>query len=113
MDDKWYEGHVHYVHEAEVGLCFNHSFDEHAMQQLDVRFKLNRITLRRQHEALNAYQPDARLLFPSPTDVALSQSELSIALYDPKIANNRRQFRAIKHILSLPLTSGPFIIFGP
>jgi helicase MOV-10 len=113
VDDKWYEGHVHYIHETEVGLRFHQSFNKHAMQQLDVRFQLNRVTLRRQHQALCANNYAAHLLFPSPTHVALSQSELSITLYDPKIANNRRQFRAIKHILSLPSTSGPFIIFGP
>jgi helicase MOV-10 len=113
LDDKWYEGHVHYVHEAEVGLRFNNAFHKHAMEQLDVRFQLNRVTLRRQHQALCAPQHAGHLLFPSPTHVALARPELSVTLYDPKIANNPRQFGAIKHILSLPSTSGPFIIFGP
>ena len=88
------------------------------MEQLDVRFQLNRVTLRRQHQALCLNHRAPHLLFPSPTHVALppgTLSQLSINLYDPKIANNARQFRAIKHILSLPptATSGPFIIFGP
>ena len=85
---------------------------------MDVRFQLNRVVFRRQHQALCEKHYVAHLLFPSPTHVALPlgiPSELNITLYDPKIANNLRQFRAIKHILSLPsaATSGPFIIFGP
>jgi helicase MOV-10 len=86
------------------------------MQQLDVRFQLNRVTLRRQHQALYADHRAPHLLFPASTHVALSSrtlSKVSINLYDPKITNNPRQFRAIKQILSLPATSGPFIIFGP
>ncbi|KAI9508245.1 RNA helicase [Russula earlei] len=115
-DDKWYEGHVHYVHEAEVGLRFHRSFSNHATQRFDVRFRLNRVPLRRQLQALYATHHAAHLLFPKSTDVGVSNailSGLSIPLYDQKIANNARQLQAIKFILALPSGSAPFIIFGP
>lgn len=116
-DDNWYEGHVHNIHEAEVGLRFHDTFPKDAeTQDLDVRFQLNRVTLRRQHQALCAEHHAGHLVFP-PTNVdAVSEStlsELSVTLNDPKIASNPRQFRAIKEILSLPSTSPPYIIFGP
>jgi helicase MOV-10 len=110
-DDKWYEGHVHYVHETEVGLRFHHSFQKVATQLLDVRFQVNRVTLRRQHQALCAEHHATNLLFP-PTHVA-ELSEIPITLIDPKIESNSRQLRAIKQILSSPSTSAPYIIFGP
>ncbi len=114
-DDKWFEGHVHYVHEAEVGLRFHYSFQEHAVaQELDVRFQLNRVTLRRQHQALCANHYAPHLLFPPTHEAPLSTSaDLPVTLYDPKIANNVRQLQAVRQILSLPSTSAPYIIFGP
>jgi helicase MOV-10 len=115
-DDRWYEGHVHYVHEAEVGLRFHYSFQEAAAQELDVRFQLNRVTLRRQHQALCANHFAPHLLFPPTHEAPLSMpSDLPITLYDPKIGNNVRQLWAVRQILSLPSssTSAPYIIFGP
>lgn len=114
--DKWYEGHVHYVRQAEVALCFHGSFPKNGTQQFDVRFQVNRVPLRRQHQALCANQYAPHLLFPGPTHVAFSMTTStvpSITLCDRKIEKNPRQFQAIKHILALPQTSAPFIIFGP
>lgn len=117
VNDTWYEGHVHYVYEAEVALCFHRSFPRDAAQQrFDVRFQLNRVTLRRQHQALRAIPHAPHFLFPLPTHVAQSTTILSgntRTLYDRKIANNPRQSWAIERILTLPPTSAPFIIFGP
>lgn len=111
-DDKWYEGHVHYIQDTEVGLRFHNSFQKHATtQDLDVRFQLNRVTLRRQHQALCAMHHAGNLIFP-PTQAA-PLSELPFTLDDPKIANNPRQLRAIKQILALPPASAPYIIYGP
>jgi helicase MOV-10 len=116
-DDKWYEGYVHYIHEAEVGLRFHNSFPKDATtQQFDVRFQVNRVTLRRQHQALCAQHHAEHLAFPSTQLVpssAESESPTGITLIDPKIANNPRQLQAIEQILSLPSTSAPYIIFGP
>jgi helicase MOV-10 len=112
-DDRWYEGHVHHVHEAQVALRFHRSFErDTATQPLDVRFQVNRVTLRRQHQALYAEHHAAHLLFP-PAPVAASPEPSDLTLNDPKIANNYRQFQAIKQILSLPAMSAPYIIFGP
>ncbi len=114
-DDTWYEGHVHYVHETEAGLRFENSFQKQAAtQSLDVRFQLNRVTLRRQHQALFANHHAPHLLFPLTQATLSASPELSMTLYDRKIANNFRQFCAIKHIIGLPSTvSAPYIIFGP
>jgi helicase MOV-10 len=115
-NDKWYQGHVHFVREAEVALRFHGSFPKHGSVQCDVRFQVNRLPLRRQHQALCTNQYAPQLLFPQKTHVAASTttpSEPSVTFYDPKIANNPRQVQAIKHILALPSTSHPFIIFGP
>lgn len=115
-DDKWFEGHVHYLREAEVGLRFHGSFSKHATRQFDVRFQLNRVPLRRQHQALRTSHHAPHLLFPQATHATVSAATLStqsISLYDRKIENNPRQLQAIKHILALSPKSAPFIVFGP
>jgi helicase MOV-10 len=115
-DDRWYQGHVHLVREAEVALRFHGSFPKLPSVQCDVRFQVNRLPLRRQHQALCANHYAPQLLFPQQAHVATSTTTLSdhsMSFYDRKIANNPRQVQAINHILALPSTSTPFIIFGP
>ncbi|KAH9983175.1 P-loop containing nucleoside triphosphate hydrolase protein [Russula compacta] len=65
--DRWYEGHVHYLRQAEVALRFHGSFPKDGTQQFDVRFQVNRVPLRRQHQALRANHYAPHLLFPGPT----------------------------------------------
>jgi helicase MOV-10 len=115
-NDRWYEGHVHFVHEAEVALRFHRSFPKNVTQQrFDVRFQLNRMPLRRQHQALRVVHHAVHLLFPLSTYIQsrTSSTRNRLTLYDQKIANNPRQLGAIQRILALPSTSAPFIIFGP
>jgi helicase MOV-10 len=113
--DTWYEGHVHYVMEAQVALRFHPSFPKDVIQQrFNVRFQLNRMPLRRIHQALRVVHQPNHLLFPRPTHVQSTiSSGNTLSLYDRKISNNPRQLSAIERILTLPPTSAPFIIFGP
>ncbi len=64
-DTRWFEGHVHVVHQAEVGLCFHSSFGRYNEgRRFHVRFKLSRIPLRRQHQAMDTVFMEDRVLFP-------------------------------------------------
>ncbi|KAK7676351.1 hypothetical protein QCA50_020692 [Cerrena zonata] len=114
----WFEGHVHFVHLREVGLMFDGSFPGHTNNmRYHVRFKLNRLPLRRQHEALsNAFAP-SRLLFPKQRDIVPSKpgvtAELRDWIYNPLIAGNPEQLQAVASIVQLPAGHAPFIVFGP
>ncbi|KAI0075957.1 P-loop containing nucleoside triphosphate hydrolase protein [Panus rudis PR-1116 ss-1] len=117
----WFEGHVHFVRLLEVGLRFHESFTGHVpTSRYNIRFKLNRLPLRRQHEVLmNAFNAK-RLLFPMERNILLHQppSEAQIAsfqrfIYNPLIAGNDRQMLAVVSITSLPPGSPPFVVFGP
>ncbi|KAG1738706.1 RNA helicase [Suillus lakei] len=84
-EGHWYEGHVHFVREKSVGLRFDGSFRGWSQQQrYIVRFKLNRIPMRRQHQALDTAFASDKFLFPRKA-----------------------------HILTACLSSAPFAVFGP
>ncbi|PCH44785.1 RNA helicase [Wolfiporia cocos MD-104 SS10] len=114
---RWYEGHVHVVRKVEVGLCFHDSFSTefNANRGYDVRFKLNRIPLRRQHQALGTvFDPD-RILFPQEQhfiDGVLPIRVLN-AIYNKVIIGNPPQMQAIASIVQQQPGSPPFVIFGP
>ncbi|KAH9038479.1 P-loop containing nucleoside triphosphate hydrolase protein [Lactarius pseudohatsudake] len=84
-----------------------------------LRFRLNRITLRRQYRALSSSLAHfRRLLFPSPSDIKQIQP-LSMAgiadlpLVNENIREDDQQLQAVISILQQPKGSVPFIIFGP
>ncbi|KAA1476102.1 P-loop containing nucleoside triphosphate hydrolase protein [Dentipellis sp. KUC8613] len=112
---KWFEGHVHFVRQMEVGLRFHGSFPVPGLsQQHHVRFKLNRIPVRRQHQALDTAFISERILFP--TEAHLPTSTLAarrIAPFDRNIATNINQMKAVVAMMSLPPGSPPFLLFGP
>ncbi|KAI0694508.1 RNA helicase [Cytidiella melzeri] len=117
--DKWFEGWVHVVRRDEVGMKFGPSFHigYFEFQQYRARFKLNRIPLRRQHQALDAaFYPD-RLLFPRPSLTVWHQSpstaDIAPAIHNQYISQNPPQLQAVASIASLPPGSLPFCIFGP
>ncbi|KZT68330.1 RNA helicase [Daedalea quercina L-15889] len=114
---RWFEGHVHVVRRDEVGLCFHVSFRQRSASDLyTVRFKLNRIPLRRQHQALDAaFHPD-RLLFPSQVDVQgarPSKSAIQAYVCNKLIVGNEAQLQAVASIASQRAGAPPFVIFGP
>ncbi|TFK28518.1 RNA helicase [Coprinopsis marcescibilis] len=112
----WYEGHVHVLRQLEVILGFHASFGSSwdANQRYNVRFKLNRSTLRRQHQGLDFPLREQRILFPTPRDLRdMPRQFSSMPLYNTLIGNNSRQLEAVMLITHQPPGSAPFIVFGP
>ncbi|EMD34730.1 hypothetical protein CERSUDRAFT_158351 [Gelatoporia subvermispora B] len=114
---RCFEGFVHVVRLEDVCLRFGPSFKPTNGQRFNVRFKLNRIPLRRQHEALAAKGPALRVvLFPELSDASSHEavrSEPPPRLYDNRLKNNTEQLRAVTSIMRLKPGSAPFIVFGP
>ncbi|KAI0075956.1 P-loop containing nucleoside triphosphate hydrolase protein [Panus rudis PR-1116 ss-1] len=115
---QWFEGHVHFVRLLEVGLRFHESFHGHTSSaRYNVRFKLNRLPLRRQHEALRTAFAPERLLFPTAKHITQEKyqinSELEDWIYNKLVAANSQQLQAIASITQLPPGSPPFVVFGP
>ena len=112
---RWFEGHVHIVRETEVALRFHGSFKVYAPgREFHVRFKLNRIPVQRQHQAMDAVFTEDRVLFPL---VGHLPSELpsasSLQLYNTLISSNERQLQAVVSVVALRPGTLPFVIFGP
>jgi len=115
---RWFEGHVYVVRKAEVGLCFHTSFGRYnECRRFHIRFKLNRIPLRRQHQAMDTVFVEDRVLFPLISHLAAGRLRTSrdvrLNLYNGLIAKNSLQLQAVVAIVSLPPGSPPFIVFGP
>lgn len=89
-----------------------------ASQRFNVRFKLNRIPVRRQHQALA--QPNQgldRILSPAaihrPAAPSRTVRREEVKLFNKLIASNRPQYDAVMAILNLPEGAPPFVLFGP
>jgi helicase MOV-10 len=86
-----------------------------------LRFRVNRITLRRQYHALASLSLGnipCRLLFPSAADIGpmqrFSRAEIgNLELVNENIRDDDQQLRTVVSILEQPQGSVPFIIFGP
>ncbi|KAF8869388.1 P-loop containing nucleoside triphosphate hydrolase protein [Infundibulicybe gibba] len=112
--NRWFEGHAHVVRKEEVGLRFHSSFAGWSPQQkYTVHFKLNRIPMQRQHQALDTAFTQDRVLFPAQHHVPRVIRTLPPRVYNPLIAANPPQIRAVKSIVNQPPGSAPFVIFGP
>ncbi|KAG9002612.1 hypothetical protein FRB94_003760 [Tulasnella sp. JGI-2019a] len=117
--DKWFEGRVLLLKQREVGLVFHGSFHCNAGDKFDARFTVNRIPMRRMHEALDVPFFPNRVLFPTlrhvigrrtpPNDHELTQIETR----NPLIATNRPQLEAVAAILEMKPAGPPFVIYGP
>ncbi|KAI3612884.1 rna helicase [Moniliophthora roreri] len=111
----WFEGGVHVVRREEVALKFHFSFPPGSpTDRYSVRFKLNRIPLRRQHHALDAVFTQDRVLFPSHVHLpTVPFPPLGNRTFNALIATNARQMQAVTSIVRMPPGSVPFVIFGP
>ncbi|KAI0253344.1 hypothetical protein BJV78DRAFT_1193695 [Lactifluus subvellereus] len=85
-----------------------------------LRFRPNRITLRRQHHTLaSSFTPQRRLLFPSASDIKpieryLSRAEIdNLKLFNENVRDDDQQLQTVLSVLQQPKGSTPFIIFGP
>ncbi|KAG2071488.1 P-loop containing nucleoside triphosphate hydrolase protein [Suillus decipiens] len=117
VEGHWYEGHVHFVRQASVGLRFDGSFRGWSEQQrYTVRFKLNRIPMRRQHQALDTAFASDKFLFPRKAHILPLGSRLGIGPitpFNPLISTNPPQLQAVTSILLQQPGSAPFAVFGP
>lgn len=110
----WFEGRVHVLRKEEVGLRFHRSFSWSATQCYNVRFKLNRIPMQRQHQAMDSAFSQARVLFPSETQVPRAPyARTPLRLFNPLLATNPPQLQAVNAIIRQVPGSVPFVIFGP
>ncbi|KAJ3979873.1 RNA helicase [Lentinula detonsa] len=117
-DQTWFQGRVHQVYENYVSLRFDDSFSTYRGNSFEVRFVLNRLSLRRMHAALVNRNNPARLLFPGPEHIR-NMRRTSFELIDKITPINRvigqdpEQLQAVAAIVNMPPGSPPFVIFGP
>lgn len=113
----WFQGFVHFVHALQVGLRFNTSFKHNNTQRYVVRFKLNRIPLRRQHQALNTVLHSERILFPVAGNIVQitipSPDTIRQRIHNRLIAANPSQLQAVATIANQSPGSPTFVVFGP
>ncbi|KAJ2936529.1 hypothetical protein H1R20_g564, partial [Candolleomyces eurysporus] len=112
---RWFEGRVHVVQQNQVALAFHPRFhkDWSALQRYNVRFKLTRIVLRRQHQALDLDFREDRVLFPTQAHVEDVNVIQQLSFINPLIASNPRQREAVQAIVHQQPGSPPFVVFGP
>ena len=115
-EGHWYQGRVHVVRQAEVGLRFHKSFGESSTTQpYNVRFKLNRIPVKRQHQAMDTVFTQDRVLFPLAAHLPSSDAtgNQPIKVFNSLIQSNQPQLLAVKSIVNQTPGSPPFVVFGP
>jgi helicase MOV-10 len=117
VEGQWFEGGVHFVRQAEVGLRFSPAFRGHTpATRYEVHFKLNRYPTRRQHQALDCVWAEARVLFPDQRHLAgggRPMPRASTRLYNAHIERNPPQLQAVTSIVHQAPGSVPFVVFGP
>lgn len=109
---------MHQVHQNHVSLRFGDEFSTYKGRKFDVRFTLNRLPLRRMHQALTNESRQARLLFPEAKHVApkrrCSDDQLAaIVPINRLIGEDHEQLETVAAILNRPKGSVPFVVFGP
>ena len=103
----------------KMSLKLPTDFNLYPGAQFILRFRLNRITLRRQYHALASFSTSLRrLLFPSAVDIRpmqhLPRSEIdNLDLVNENIRDDDQQLQTIVSIIRQPKGTVPFIIFGP
>ncbi|KAF7323583.1 RNA helicase [Mycena kentingensis (nom. inval.)] len=120
-DGPWYEGRVHQVHQKHLSLRFGDNFSTYRGTKFDVRFTLNRLPLRRMHQALTNASNQERILFPTVDHMKGKRnvrrcSEEQIAAIVPVnrlVAEDREQLETVAAIVNRPRGTVPFVIFGP
>ncbi|KIP11927.1 hypothetical protein PHLGIDRAFT_124574 [Phlebiopsis gigantea 11061_1 CR5-6] len=118
VTDKCYQGRVHHVKGQMVHLRFNDGFSVSHHATVDVKLILNRLPLRRMHQAVTSGFNVPRLLFPTEADCAplriLAEMRLpNLHLADKGFQENSEQLQAITAIVLRPPGSVPFVLFGP
>jgi helicase MOV-10 len=128
QDDIRYEARVthadvferHDIAVLRISLRLPTDFNLYRGAMFMLKFRLNRITLRRQYHALaTSSTPQRRFFFPSISDIKpirrrLSSAEIDmLELSNSSIHGDKQQLQAVVSILQQPKGTVPFIIFGP
>lgn len=114
----WWQGRVFRVRQLEVDLKFSGRFNAFRGQRFSVRFQLNRLCLRRMHQALDNTFSRGCVLFPRAEDFHSIGRPSKVVLAtvrpgDRRIAENEHQLEAVAAILHQHPGTAPFIVFGP
>ncbi|PBK68587.1 RNA helicase [Armillaria solidipes] len=112
-EGHWFSGGVHTVMLEKVGLRFSPKFKASPSDRFHVRFKLNRIPLRRQHQALETAFAPGRLILPLATHILQPSPAIPWTSVNRLIDTNARQRQAVDCILRRRPGTVPFVIFGP
>jgi helicase MOV-10 len=111
-DGSIYGGFVTDVQLSKVILRLHKSFPSN--QLWDVRFTVNRLLLRRMHDAISKAKMHERILFPSDHRAKPNPGgSHPTQRLDRKVASNFQQSLAVRQIVAQPAGDVPFIIFGP
>jgi helicase MOV-10 len=128
QDDIRYEARVTDVYVFErsrtavlkMSLKLPTDFNLYRGATFALRFRLNRVTLRRQYHMLATIStPQRRLLFPSVSDIKpierrLSRAEIDdLQLFNESIRDDEQQLQTVISLLQQPKGTVPFIIYGP
>jgi helicase MOV-10 len=107
-----YGGFVTDVQLSKVILRLHEDFPK--SQLWDVRFTVNRLLLRRMHDAISKAKAHERILFPSNRHAKPhSGVNRPSGRLDRKVASNFQQSLAVGRVTAQPPGDVPFIIFGP
>ncbi|KZT24162.1 P-loop containing nucleoside triphosphate hydrolase protein [Neolentinus lepideus HHB14362 ss-1] len=113
-----WEGRVHAIQFDEVRIRMPSDFSLYNGNVFDVSFRLNRLPLRRMHQAVISTPRPERLLFPKAEHI-LPRPTVADALYQDFVLSSTRiqddpeKLRAVWAIIHQPARSVPFVLFGP
>lgn len=124
MSDHQYEGRIHNIEsqfrrnftEFILTLGMPQTFNIYRNANFNVRFKLNRMPLRRMHAAVSSTYKPERLLFPKRNNVITGPQLPADALepmFNHRIADDPQQLQTVSSIVRQSPGSAPFIIYGP
>ncbi|CAE6434627.1 unnamed protein product [Rhizoctonia solani] len=109
-----YGGHVTDVQRSDVIMQLHGEFPHIVNQEWEVRFTVNRLVLRRMHDAISkATSESDRLLFPGESHKKRRVPLPPRLSIDRRFDSNERQRLAVEQIVGLGPGDIPFIIFGP
>lgn len=116
-------GYVHKVRDLGVLVHLSRDFPFFSGADYDVEFTLNRLPLRRQHQAVCSVNTPTgriarRILFPDLSRHAGILARRAVAEDDwspinRQMVDNGPQKDAVRRILEMEEGSPPFIVFGP
>lgn len=109
-----YGGPVVDVQLSRVIVRLHENFPDLPDRRWDVRFMVNRLLLRRMHDAIGKGHIHNRILFPDESHRRPARDLPSPDFtHNRNVASNPRQSLAIARIMAQSQGDIPFIIFGP